>query len=374
MKKNNSSIPGEADSYRLALEAANIGIWEYNTDSSEFYLSDNIFTFLGISREKYQGSLDSFLKLVHKDDREIVKQTINATIKNRIPFDTEFRMICAHRETRWFRIRGNINFGNSGQSMTILGSIHDKTDRKLAFDTLEERVRERTSALVSINRKLRREIAENRKMKKIIMELSEKERQKIGQDLHDGLSQQLGGILFMIETLAQKLSQKRIKEKKDIEKIRDYLNNALKYLRNISKGLYLTFGETGLQFALMELSAQFRESYGMDVSLNMENWTELNNDIVSTNIFRITQEALNNAVKHGNASRAVITLSKTDDRISLTIRDFGKGFPPSPNKKGLGLKIMEYRASQMEGSFCVESIPQGGTLIRCQFSNKIITS
>ena len=355
------------ENFRLALEAANIGVWELNTSSRKLSLSENMFKSLGIKKSSFDGNFTSFLKLIHPDDREQVKNIFDQTIKDKTPFDTEFRIICRSNQERWFRIRGNIGEIKSDKEIRLLGSIHDKTERKLAFDNLEERVKERTFELEEINRKIREEISENRKMKKIVMDISDKERQKIGQDLHDNLSQQLGGILFMVQTLEDRLKERDIKEINDLEKIKKYLNTTLKYVRNMSKGLNLTFGETGFKFAVTELAEQMNELYGMKVDLKFKNWKDIKDENIATNIFRIIQEALNNAVKHGNAKKAVIYLTRKDNKRIIRISDYGKGFPPNPNKRGMGLKIMEYRASQIAGTFEISKNRENGTEIVCEF-------
>ncbi len=357
-------------SFRLALEAANIGVWELDTSTWTLILSDNIFKFLGINQRSFKGNFQSFLELIHPEDREQVKGIIDSTILNRAPFDTEFRVMYKKNVERWFRIRGDIGFVESDKEIRILGSIHDKTERKLAYDNLEERVRERTSELEEINRKLREEISEKKKMKKIIMDISEKERQKIGQDLHDSLSQQLGGILFMVQTLGERLDKKEIKEIEDLDKIKKYLNNTLKYVRNLSKGLYLSFGETGLKFALSELTEQMKELYGLEVELKYKKWKDIKDEKISTNVFRIVQEALNNAVKHGNAKKAIIDIKKVNNMMVLRITDLGQGFPPNPNKRGMGLKIMEYRATQINGNFRIGKKNGTGTEVICEFPCK----
>ncbi len=370
MNKENILYSNDREVFKLALEAANIGVWELQLSTWELSLSDNIFNFIGMKKSSFKGNFDSFLDIIHPEDREDVKTIINLTIAEKIPFDTEFRVLYRKSKERWFRIRGNIIQAKHDKDIRILGSIHDKTDRKLAFDNLEERVKERTFELEEINRKLREEITENRKMKKIIMDISEKERRKIGQDLHDSLSQQLGGILFMVQTLGERLDKKEIKELEDLDKIKKYLNNTLKYVRNLSKGLNLSFAETGLKFALQELTEQMKELYGLEVELNYNRWKDIKDEKISTNIFRIIQEALNNAVKHGNAKKAVIDIRKENSLMVLRITDLGKGFPPNPNKRGMGLKIMEYRASQIGGDFRINKNREIGTEVICEFPYK----
>ncbi|MEN8154496.1 MAG: PAS domain-containing protein [Acidobacteriota bacterium] len=355
---------------RLVLEAANIGIWELNVKTKTILFSENFFKILDIEKKNFDGKYISFLNLIHRDDRTIVKKTLSNSIKNKTPFDTEFRIICKCDTERWFRIRGNIKNESHSKSLTLVGSIHDKTERKIALDTLEEShsvleesVKERTQTLEKINKQLREEIAENRAMKKIVMDISEKERQKIGQDLHDSLAQQIGGIIFMTQALNDRLFNMNIQETKELKKVIKYLKNTLKYVRNLSKSLYLTFGETGFKFALTELIEMMRELYKLDVKLSYDKSIDIKDENIATNLYRIIQEALNNAVKHGHAKRAEIIIKKEKDTIKVRIKDHGTGFPPLLNRKGMGLKIMKYRASQLGSSFTIASDKSGTEIL-----------
>jgi len=369
-------IKESEERFRLALEAADIGIWDMNIDSEEISFSSNMIDLMKIRDNNFDGKYDSFINLIYEEDRKSVKRILDNSMKKGLPFDTEFRLMTDDDQIRWLRIRGNIAEKRDGEPVRLLGSIHDKTDRRIALDALEEahsllekRVKERTEELEEINRKLREEIAENRMMKKVIMDISEKERQKIGQDLHDGLLQQIGGIIFMIQAVKERLENKKIPENKDLIKVVKYLNSTLSYVRNLSKGLYLTFGETGLKFAISELIDLMKELYGISIKLSYEKGIKIEDEKKAVNIYRIIQEALNNAVKHGNAKKAEIILRKDGGKISLFIKDNGSGFPRQPNKRGMGLKIMKYRVTQLGSVLNIESSNKTGTVVSCTFNN-----
>ncbi len=369
-------IKESEERFRLALEAADIGIWDMNIDSEEISFSSNMIDLMKIRDNNFDGKYDSFINLIYEEDRKSVKRILDNSMKKGLPFDTEFRLMTDDDQIRWLRIRGNIAEKRDGEPVRLLGSIHDKTDRRIALDALEEahsllekRVKERTEELEEINRKLREEIAENRMMKKVIMDISEKERQKIGQDLHDGLLQQIGGIIFMIQAVKERLENKKIPENKDLSKVVKYLNSTLSYVRNLSKGLYLTFGETGLKFAISELIDLMKELYGISIKLSYGKGIKIEDEKKAVNIYRIIQEALNNAVKHGNAKKAEIILRKDGEKISLFIKDNGSGFPRQPNKRGMGLKIMKYRVTQLGSVLNIESSNKTGTVVSCTFNN-----
>ncbi len=303
-----------------------------------------------------------------------IAAALKKTIRRKGSFDEEFRIEKKDSTLHWMRIRGRAPVGAGGVPDRVMGSLHDKTDRKMAFDALasardelEEQVKERTSELLDVNEHLRREIAIKNRLQKQIMEISEKEQRRIGQDLHDSLSQQLGGILFMGQVLVDKLNKAGRDEAGDMRKLVGHLQDALTYTRDLSHGLYPTLGEGGLRSALNELAAHVSELFGVTVTVDCARGLDTSDETVIIQIYRIVQEALNNAIKHGQAGRMAVRLFRRKGLVVLTVADNGVGFPKLPNQKGLGLNIMEYRASSIGASFRIDSARNKGTTVKCVF-------
>ncbi|MCK7483525.1 MAG: PAS domain-containing protein [Candidatus Moduliflexus flocculans] len=155
------------------------------------------------------------MQVIHPDDRTRIVDALNRAIKKKSPFDVEFRTSKRDRAVRWMRIRGRVSPGKNGVPDRVMGSIHDKTERRMAFDALAEarreletKVKARTREPLSSNELLRREISNRNTLQRQLMEISEKEQRRIGQDLHDSLSQQLGGIVFMGQALCDRLKNR----------------------------------------------------------------------------------------------------------------------------------------------------------------------
>ena len=373
--RKNSYVDEKYNQLHLALEAADIAIWDWELESNQVVMSDNMMKLLDIGDEVAESSFEVFLQCIHPEDRAYIAASLDRAIRKKGAFDEEFRTEKKDRMIHWMRIRGRVSVGTNGVPERVMGSIHDKTERKMAYDALEkarneleERVKERTRELLNSNEQLRKEIAIKNNLQKQIMEISEKEHRRIGQDLHDSLSQQLGGIVFMGQVLYEKLKKAGGNEAQDMEKMIVHLQNALTHTRDLAKGLYPTMAEGGLGSALDELAVAVSELFHVTVTVECEDGLGTPSEAVTIHIYRIVQEALNNAIKHGKATRIAIRLFRKKNSILLTVADNGVGFPEKPNRKGMGLNIMEYRASSIGSSFEIESRKNRGTVVKCIFA------
>ncbi len=359
----------------LALEAADIGIWDWDLGSNRVIMSDTMKRLLDIDTGSAASSYKNFLRAIHPNDRSRIAAALKTAIRRKSSFDEEFRKEKSDRTIHWMRIRGRVSIGAGGAPERVMGSIHDKTERKMAYDSLasarnelEEKVKERTRELLGSNEQLRKEIAIKNDLQKQIMEISEKEQRRIGQDLHDSLSQQLGGIVFMGQVLFAKLKKIGLGEALEMKKLIGHLQNALTYTRDLARGLYPTLGEGGLAAALNELAVAIAELFAVTVTVECEAGVNTSDEAVTIHLYRIVQEALNNAIKHGKATRIAIRLSREKGAVVLAVSDNGVGFPEKPNKKGMGLNIMQYRASSIGSTFEIATKRNKGTVVKCVFS------
>jgi PAS domain S-box-containing protein len=376
--QNVPGVPSKENEERLllALEAADIGTWEWNLHSGAFTWSENMERLFTLPGSTFEHNYESFLNTIHPEDRTRIDRELHKAIEEQRSYDEEYRIIRPGNDIRWMRIRGNVYLDDDGQVRCLMGSIHDKTERKLALDALqdarhnlEKQVDERTTELSLTNINLKKEIQEREKLQKEIMEISEREQQRIGQDLHDSLSQQIGGIIFMSQVLKEKLAKKKLKEAQDLQKIIDHLKSALKHTRDLSRGLFPVLEKGGLDLALKELALVMEDIFDIRIHLKYDERIHIVNREGAIHIFRIVQEAIHNAIKHGHASEVTITLAMVKNRLLLEIADNGAGFPQMPNKKGMGLNIMKYRVSMISATFDIISIKGKGTILRCWVNN-----
>lgn len=222
---------------------------------------------------------------------------------------------------------------------------------------LEHHVQERTAAL-------RNEIAERRRLETELMEVGERERRRIGQDLHDSLCQHLTGTALVGQALCGQLEDRALPEAKEARKIVDLLEDGIKLARSLAKGL-LPVGEgaTGLMRALEEFADTTSRAFNVSCSFECESPVLVASPAVATNMFRIAQEAVGNAIKHGPALHIVILLEVSDRGLHLCVSDDGPGISQTGRGEGLGLRIMADRAKHIGGELAVEGGPEGGTRV-----------
>jgi two-component system, LuxR family, sensor kinase FixL len=216
-----------------------------------------------------------------------------------------------------------------------------------------------------------RDITDRRRLEKEVLEISNREQCRIGQDLHDGLGQHLTGITFLTRALEGKLSAKGLPEAAEAAEIGKLVIQALTQTRSLARGLFpVELESKGLAHALRELAANIETTFGINCQFEGDEQITIQSQAISSHLFRLAQEAVNNSVKHGKAKNVWISLQQSEDRTMLSVRDDGIGLPKEkPQSNGLGLRIMSYRAQKIGGVFEIQGGENSGTLVTCRFRN-----
>ncbi len=214
-----------------------------------------------------------------------------------------------------------------------------------------------------------RDITERKNLEKAILEISAREQRRIGQDLHDGLGQHLTGIAFMSKVQEQRLAEKGLAETAEATRIVSLVNEAINKTRELARGLLpVTSDVHGLMAALKRWAAEVEDLFHISCSLNIEGPVLIHDANLSTHLYRIAQEAVNNAIKHGQAKNVVISLSAQNGHGTLRIENDGIALPQDLSRgSGMGLQIMNYRARMIGGSLKVESDGARGVSVTCLF-------
>lgn len=210
-----------------------------------------------------------------------------------------------------------------------------------------------------------RDITERKRLEKEILEISEREQRRIGQDLHDGLCQHLAGIEMLAQVLAQKLSSKSKEASARANDIAKAVREGISQTRLLARGLSpVTLEAEGLMSALAELAINTEKIFRVHSRFLCPVEVKFEDHAAATHLFRIAQEAVSNAIKHGKAKNISLELTETGTHLHLRVNDDGVGFPENfTTGNGMGLRIMQTRIGMVGGALTIERLPNGGTSV-----------
>jgi signal transduction histidine kinase len=225
---------------------------------------------------------------------------------------------------------------------------------------LEFRVRRRTIALTN-------EMQERTRLEVELLQISEREQRRIGHDLHDSLCQHFTGAALAGQVLSEKLQAKSLPEAAAAGHLVDLVEEGIELTRKLARGLHLVELEgDGFSHAFQELAAGIEERFKVSCVFESDRPVVMRDAATAVHLYRITQESISNAIRHGKAAHIVIRLDSRDNVVTLTISDDGVGFPEQGrNGKGMGLRIMACRAGMVGAAFNIERRAAGGTRVTC---------
>src|SRR5213594_3175877 len=226
---------------------------------------------------------------------------------------------------------------------------------------LDRRVQERTAAL-------QREVAERQRLDQEIAQVADRERRRLGQDLHDRLGQHLTGTALAAQVLKEKLAAKSAPEVTEAEKLVRYVEEGIDLTRNLARGFFSPELEAdGLSVALEGLAENISERFAINCIFHGEESIPLRDSGVATHLDRLAQAAANSVVKHATAENIDIRVNMDGSELTLAIMDDGIGFPDAPsNSKGLGLRLMRHGAALIGAALSVQRNGRSGTTATCK--------
>ena len=213
------------------------------------------------------------------------------------------------------------------------------------------------------------DLSEQQQLQREIMDTPVREQRRIGQELHDGLGQQLTGLGMLAASLLNKASKPEFKL---ASQLADGIQEALSQVRSLSRGLVpIEVNTENFGVALQNLTKEVEQQSKIRIHLELDDISPLSNNSAVMHLYRIVQEAINNAVKHAQANFISVTLKIDGDHGELNISDNGQGMDmsnTSKQQKGLGLRIMHHRCKLFDGEFSIRPGTENGTVICCQFA------
>ncbi len=330
----------------LAQQIAHMGSWEWEIPTGTVTWSDELCRILGLEPGAVRPSYDGFLALVHPDDRDAVRETIDRAAGDGQPFRFDFRTCRPDGAVRILHCRGEVTCDATGRPMRMFGTDQDVTELRLADEQL------RLS-----QQKLRNLTAHQ-------LEVREEERGRIAREIHDVLGQILTALKLDVSSLREMVAHREPGVDTRLQEIAGLLDTAIKDVRRLASELRpVVLDQLGLPAAVEWLSRDFQRRTGIECRVRAQLPDVTLPEEVTTGLFRIVQEALTNVARHSGASRVDVTLDLAGRIVSLSVTDNGKGLSDAAqaSQDSLGILGMRERALLLGGALELKGEPGNGT-------------
>lgn len=327
----------------LAIVGSRGGLWDtwFDPDDpwkvpEQVYFCPHAKAMLGYAADEFPNSLSAWMSRIHPQDLPRFQRLLQDYVEGRAEFgEVEYRAYHRDGSIRWIYGRGDVKRREDGTPLRATGINWDMTERK----QLEE----------------------------ALAEVAAGEQQRIGQELHDSVAQQLTGIAMVAETLRQKLDSQESELTERAALLVQQIRETQRQVRALAHGMIPVEVEAGgLPAALARLAERTRQLYNIDCIFHCGQAVLLDDNASATHLYRIAQEAIHNAVRHAQPSRIIVELEQEPNRVRLAIRDDGVGIAAATShKRGAGLHVMRYRAGLIGGQLEVRSQKGRGTTVLC---------
>src|SRR5438477_1482356 len=351
------------------LDLSNDAIIVRDAEDRVTYWNQGAKKIYGYTREEALGKvIYDLLKTEHPEARSKIYQKLLRD--NR----WEGELVHSRRDGKRLTMfsRWSMDRDAQGNRAFILETNNDITQRKEAEaalkkskDLLEKRVQARTADLRAANEELKNEITRRKGLEGQILEISDREQERLGQELHDGLCQQLTAIGFLARATALRLKDHRVVQTEDLEKIAQLINGSVMDARNIARDLHKE--EIDAAEFLSSLH-DLVERKMWNTSCRLEGKTKVNieDDNVASQLYRILREAIINANKHARATQILLEVRRLKSDLVFSVTDNGVGLnTKTKTGHGLGFHIMKYRAATIGARLEFESLEKGGARVAC---------
>ena len=261
---------------------------------------------------------------------------------------------------------------HSGAVRGFAKIARDATDQRMAEeelrhgrDQLEQRVLERTADLMATNNELERTMAQREQLERELLDISERERRRIGQDLHDVICQELTATALFLKSAGNKINDPEAAA--TFSEAAEIVNRNVVIARDLARGFSPVFeGAAGLVAALRGLCKKANDVPQIHCTLKLPRAMRIGDETIALNLFRVAQEAVRNAISHSGGTEITICIEREREVVRLVVEDNGKGFTSPKRSKGLGLHIMHYRTGVLGGKFRIERRSTGGSRVVCE--------
>jgi PAS domain S-box-containing protein len=333
----------EANNRLLLLSrATSDAIWEWDMQTGNIFRNDALMDMIGYQLEASKG-LSWWLRRIHPEDRNRLSDKVKEiTEKNLQSWEDNYRFKCADGKYKHMHDRGYVVYEN-GLPVKMIGSLQDISDLK-----------ELENQLMEIKLQRQKEISET------VIRVQEKERTRIGHELHDNVNQ----ILSTVKLFVDMLTPVGMEEKEIKKKSLDYIMMAIDEIRILSKELVVPqLNQKGLVASIETLIEDIHLSTRIKVKFTHDEENDLISPGIKLTLFRIVQEQLKNILKHSMATQIDIQMQTRDGSVHLVIKDNGIGFDPKQTQRGIGLSNIYERTRFYNGEVDIQTAPGKGCTV-----------
>ncbi|MBL7743530.1 MAG: PAS domain-containing protein [Chitinophagaceae bacterium] len=323
-------------------QAAANAIWEWDMQTGTIFRNDALMEMIGYQPDHSKG-LSWWLRRIHPEDRNRVSDKVKEATDNSLQsWQDEYRFKCADGHYKHIQDKGFVIYEN-GLPIKMIGSLLDISDRKELEDKLTDERLER-----------QKELSET------VIRVQEKERTRIGHELHDNVNQILSSTLLFVDMLNPADKEQKQLKSKSLE----YLRSAIDEIRKLSKELVVPhFKEQGLVESIKTLVEDIHITDAIRIKFTNDIESDLLSPGKKITLFRIIQEQLKNILKHSKAKKAEILLQTKGHHVELVISDNGIGFDSRQTHQGIGLSNIYERVSFYNGTVNVQAAPGKGCIV-----------
>jgi signal transduction histidine kinase len=340
-KRVEEALRESEERLRLAVQAGRMYAFEWDMASDVIVRTGQCRDILNWIGDPTRDTGRQFIAIVHPDDREAYSATENGRTSDNPTYQTNYRMLRPDGGVVWLEESGHAFFDGKGGMLRIIGMVANVTERKRAEE-----------AISSVSRRL--------------IEAQEKERTRIARELHDDIGQRLAVLTIELEQLRQNSPDLAAEVRSRIGELKDQTSEITTDVQSISHELHSSKLEyLGLATAMRGFCKEFSEQQKVEIVFAHDDIPSKLPPDISLCLFRVLQEALQNAVKHSGARHFDVELRHASDAIQLTVRDSGSGFDVGQAMRthGLGLTSMAERVKLVDGQLSIDSEPNRGTTI-----------
>lgn len=252
------------------------------------------------------------------------------------------------------------------QGLSLIGLL---VGQMILLDRFHDFLMQSLTHLAEESGKLARAMVERKELERELIRVADEERRRLGQEIHDGVCQQLTGVLLGMGALSRQLGRKGAIATEDLSGLSSLVEESIDEARGVARGLCpLNKDAAALATALRVLARRTADASGIPVRFEARGNVGIEDSTIANHLYRIAQEALNNAVRHAHPSQVTLVLHGDDHQQRLDIEDDGDGLPSEISKEGMGLRTMAHRASLLEGEFAVTRMHPKGTRVSCRVS------